>query len=367
MDNLFNKELFDKLSTSQVEKIIRQADNTALEKMGFLYELIQRFRNVEAGFEVDESLPKKKVIAPKNYEKSFKMPDKSLFNEKLFDSLSTKQIYSLIQESPRNLLKRIRELGGFANDELDERLGTELIEEKSLGCTKLDRFRGNWIEDLTCGEFEERDGFLIFRPNKDLILYHASDSFTTGDPFDDPIWLGSYDNSVTYVGEGGHMNIFRIKRSPKLIVLTDDDNIEKVLGVSTPKERKIISRATGIGKSYLSVPNRKFGCVYKQKPRKKFSRYSSRAEDMVMAKAICAIPGIDGYIQPQVNYCSSGLAYRDGEPLPSGKRFWGEVVMCGASKFLERVVDPALECVAGEPCDLTRKMWKREFEDSVEK
>lgn len=361
MDVIFNQELFDRLSTSQIENLVDNADEIALEKMVFLYNLIQVYRSRDSGLRI-KNLPQKKVVPLRNDSKAFAVSENSLLNEKLFDSFTTRQLYGLIVNSNRSLLKRIRDLGGFAKDELDERRGIEHLEKENFGCSRINRFRGNWIEDLTCGDFQNWEGFLIFRPNKGLVLYHASQNFKTGDPMDMPFWMGSYDNSVHYIGEDGYMNIFRLKSSPKLIVLSDVDNVKKIMKVSSPEEREAIMTVTGVGNRNLSKTKRGFGCKYEDKDPDRFSRFSSRREDMIMANAVCSIPGIDGYILPQLNYCSSGVTYREGKPRPAAKRMYGEIMMCEASKFVERVVDPAIECVTGEPCDLTQNMWRKEFE-----
>jgi len=361
MDVLFNQELFDTLSTERLERLIRSADNTALEKMVFLYNLIQRYRNEEAGLEIRNPFPRKRVIMDDD-PRSMEPQEYSIINEQFFDALTTKQLYRLISDIPDNVLKRISDLGGFAKDELDKRGGVSVRDEKSFGCSKLDRFRGNWIENLTCGDFENSNGFLIFRPRKGLVLYHASDSFITGDPRDKPFWLGSYDNSIRYVGDDGYMNIFRLKASPRLIILSDIYNVRKLLDMSNREERAAIMTVTGVDNRDLSKTDRSFGCKYTDKDPSSFSRFSSRREDAIMANAVCNLEGVDGYILPQLNYCSSGVAYRNGEPKPKSKRMYGEIMMCKGSRFLERVIDPAIECMAGESCDLSRRMWEQEFQ-----
>lgn len=361
MEVLFNQELFDRLSTSRLEKIINSADNTSLEKMTFLYDLIQRYRNENAGLKIKSPFPRKRVVLDDD-PRSLKLQEDSIINEQYFDSLTTKQLYNIISEIPRSVLKRINDLGGFARDELNERSGQSYRDEKSFGCSKLDQFRGNWIENLTCGDFENSNGFLVFRPRKGLVLYHASDSFVTGDPRDEPFWLGSYDNSIHYAGDEGYMNIFRLKASPKLIILSDVFNVKKLLRISNRKEREAIMMVTGIENRNLFKTDRSFGCKYTNKDVDIFSRFSSRKEDAIMANSVCKLKGIDGYILPQLNYCSSGVAFRDGEPKPKSKRMYGEIMMCAGSKFLERVIDPAQECTAGETCDLSRQMWKRELQ-----
>jgi len=365
MEVLFNEELFDKLSTKQIENLVHRADDIALNKMALFRKLVQRFRSENAGLELDEKLPRKRITPLKNRKDLQKVPETSLLNEAYFDSLSSEDIYILIKNSNPKTRKKIKYLGGFAEEEINERKDEDYLKTRNYRCNNLDKFRGNWIDELTCGNFENYRGYIVFRPNLGLLLYHASADWSTGDPRDSPLWLGSYWNSSQYIKEisagDGYMNVFRIKRSPRLIILNEPSNIQKILRIASPEKQKSISTVTGIGNTNLEEDYRSYGCVYKNKDAEVFSRFSSREEDAEMATVVCSIPGIDGYIIPEVNYCSSGVAYRKGEPLPKAKRMYGEVMMCEGSKFLERVVDPALECEPGEDCDLSKEFWKLEF------
>jgi len=361
MDVLFNEELFDRLTTSQLETLIKGADDVALNKLIELHDFIKFYHNAEAGFEDNESEPLKEIIPiTVDLESVLELPRYSILNEKLYDALSIEQLFEMFDDSREILLKKIRDVGGAAKIELNQRQGIKPEEDHVETCTKADKFRGAWIDEMHCGTFENYQGLLVFRPKKDLILYHGSESFKSGDPVPGPLWFGSYDNSLQYA-KNGYMNIFRIKKSPRLLVLTDVKNINKVLRTVSPQDREAISKVTGIEQTDLNSIYRQFGCGYKNKDPQQFSRFSSRKEDMIMAESICKLPGIDGYMQPEINYCSGGSAYRDGKELPAAKRFNGEIVLCDAKEFVKRVTPEAIECPNGSVCDISAEDWKREL------
>jgi hypothetical protein len=221
-------------------------------------------------------------------------------------------------------------------------------------CNPADRYYGRWVNNLRCGTYEIYEGWLTFRPQQGLILYHGSETFTEGEPYDSPVWYGAYENSVLYAKsvEKGYMNNFRLIKSPRLLVLTDSENLQRLLSMVDAKTAKAISRVTGVGLENLQARNYSFGCVYQDKSSTEFSRWSSRREDTIMANAICDLPGIDGYAQPTVKYCSAGIPYRFGEPLSNVDTFYGEIVICNSRNFLERITSQAIACFDRDACDL---------------
>jgi hypothetical protein len=175
---------------------------------------------------------------------------------------------------------------------------------------------------------------------------------------------------VQYIKESdtgdGYMNLFKFVKSPRLLVLNNGSNLKYIYDKSNQERQKIISETTGYQRKELNRKNRAYGCFYEDKPEPEFSRFSTRDSDAVLADIICEIPGIDGYIQPEVNYCGSGITYRYGKPYPLAKRFFGEVVLCNPPEFLERVGDKAIDCTKDKTrCDLTIDEWKKEFRNKT--
>jgi hypothetical protein len=254
------------------------------------------------------------------------------------------------------------ESGSLTEDEMGVTLEGQRCSLKEEGCEKstpavcnpADRYHGRWVNNLRCGTYEIYQGWLTFRPQPGLILYHGSETFTEGEPYDSPVWYGAYENSVLYAQsvEKGYMNNFRLVKSPRLLVLTDSENLQRLLSMVDAKTAKAISRVTGVGLENLQARNYSFGCVYQDKSSTEFSRWSSRREDTIMANAICDLPGIDGYAQPTVKYCSAGIPYRFGEPLSNVDTFYGEIVICNSRNFLERITSEAIPCFDRESCDL---------------
>jgi len=359
MEVVFNEELFDKLSTADVEKCVKEAESSSLQKLSKLGDFIQQVKNEKFGFkEGPLSFEKDVIFTADVFDKS----NVCVFQEGIYDTLKVSDLKELIQNSRPKLLLKLTDLCNFAKDEIRVRSGESFDElTRDVPCEKSDMFQGKWLDQMRCGKFENYQGLLVFRPLKGVIVYHGSDSFRTGDPFEDPIWFGTYENSMQYV-EDGYMNLFRIVEPPRLLVLTELENMEYLLSASSPIEKEAISTVTGIEKTNLEKLERQYGCKYENKKRERFSRFSSRTEDMIMARTICSIPGIDGYIQPAIEYCSTGITYRNGNPYPSAKRFNGEVVICNAAKFVERVKN-GIPCAKDEgiSCDISKQEWRREF------
>lgn len=361
MEAVFNEELFDELTTTDLEKCVSKAGDDSLKKLVQIRDIIKKVNNEELGLEEVDLTFDKMIVLTNEPQDKLKV---CVFWENVYDTLSVNEVMDLIKKSRIKLIKKLKDLGGFAQDELMTRNGEYPEESVVVPCERSDMYKGEWIDTMRCGIFENYQGLLVFRPRIGAVMYHGSPSFKEGDPFDDPIWFGTYENSMQYI-EDGYMNLFRIKRSPRLLVLTNVDNIEYILAASTDKEKHAISKVTGVEQTDLKSIQRQFGCAYEDKSPIRFSRFSSREEDMMMAKVICSIPGLDGYIQPAINYCSWGVTYREGEKYPPAKRFNGEVVICNASNFVERVVEHGIPCAqdAGEECDISREMWEREFEN----
>lgn len=361
MEVVFNEELFDKLTTADVEKCIEESENESLQKLVDLGDFIQQVKNEKFGFRHEPLSFKKDKVAVFTAD-IFEKSNVCVFQEGIYDTLTVSELKNLIKNSRPKLLLKLSDLCNFARDELRVRRGESFSEfDRYVPCKKSDLFHGKWLDQMHCGKFENYQGLLVFRPLSGVILYHGSASFRTGEPFEDPIWFGTYENSMQYV-EDGYMNLFRIVKPPRLLVLTELDNIEYLLSASSPVEKEAISTVTGIERTDLSKLKRQYGCKYEEKSPERFSRFSSRDEDMMMAKTVCSIPGIDGYIQPAIEYCSTGVTYRDGNPYPSAKRFNGEVVICNAADFVKRVKN-GIPCAKDEgiSCDISKKEWEKEF------
>jgi len=121
MDVLFNEELFDRLTTSQLETLIKGADDVALNKLIELHDFIKFYHNAESGFEDNESEPLKEIIPiTVDLESVLELPRYSILNEKLYDALSIEQLFEMFDDSREILLKKIRDVGGAAKIELNQ-------------------------------------------------------------------------------------------------------------------------------------------------------------------------------------------------------------------------------------------------------